>query len=233
MEKILIIDDEPRVLEAFKRHLMDEFDVLTGSSTEEGLEIIKAHKDIAVILSDYRMPGRDGIEFLAEASQILPDSIRIMITGFADVDNAMKAVNEGRVFKFLTKPVAIKRLIEIIQEGINEYRINQTRDKILDKTVGHDAQKVQEFLQRKWQTLHYEIINCLRKKESSYASPVDSSVLGDELNITPSYIRGIIRPLIESGLVGVRMGRRGGYYLAVDQDLLDNYEKQLGSDIQG
>ncbi|GEM_PF-1400108 len=227
-EKILIVDDEPRILEAFRRHLIDDFDVLTAKSAEQGLEIISSNSDIAVILADYKMPGKDGVKFLAETRQLLPDSIRVIITGYANVDNALQAVNEGQVFRFLTKPLAIERLTRVIKEGIVEFRINKFKRELFNKTVGADYQQIQSFLENDWQQVHYEILRFLKKKEAGYADPVGSDSLGDSLNITPSYIRGVIGPLVDSGVVGVRMGRRGGYYLNVDPSLLLDWEELMG-----
>ncbi len=226
-EKVLIVDDEPRILEAFRRHLMDDFEVLTAKSAEQGLEIVDANQDIAVILADYKMPGKDGVSFLAETRKILPDSMRVIITGYADVDNALQAVNEGQVYKFLTKPLAIERLTRVIKEGIVEFRINKFKRELFNKTVGADYHQIQAFLENNWQPLHYEILKFLKKKEASYSNPIDSDALGDSLNITPSYLRGIIGSLVQSGVVGVRMGRKGGYYLNVDPSLLLDWEELM------
>ena len=223
-EKILVVDDEPKVLTAFKRHLGDQFYILTAGDAEEGLGIVNEHEDLAVVIADYRMPGKDGVEFLSEIRQLSPDTIRIIVTGYAGLDNAMEAVNQGHVFKFLTKPLIIDELTKAIKEGIVEYRLNRFKRDLLNKTSGADYHKIQGLLSQKWRPLHYEILKFLKKKEASYASPVDSHSMGQELNITPSYIRGNIRPLLDAGVVDVRMGRKGGYYLKVDPSLLLDWE---------
>nr|WP_320116771.1 response regulator [uncultured Desulfuromonas sp.] len=104
--KILFVDDEANVLKSLRRLFLDEedYDILTASSGREGLEIIEENQDILVIVSDYRMPEMTGVEFLAEATQLLPHSIRIVLSGYADTAAVVEAINIGHIYKFIPKP---------------------------------------------------------------------------------------------------------------------------------
>nr|WP_320050247.1 response regulator [uncultured Desulfuromonas sp.] len=104
--KILFVDDETNVLRSLNRLFLDEdgYEILTASSGNEGLEIIEENKDILVIISDYRMPGMTGVEFLAQATQLLPHSIRIVLSGYADTAAVVEAINIGHIYKFIPKP---------------------------------------------------------------------------------------------------------------------------------
>lgn len=97
--------------------------------------VLKERGPFAVAVSDYRMPGMDGIQFLSLARQIAPDTVRIMLTGFADLQGAIDAVNEGNIFRFLTKPCSPEAFIKAITAGIEQYRLVMAERELLDKTL--------------------------------------------------------------------------------------------------
>lgn len=100
------------------------FEIETATDGIEGIRLMKSGEDpFVVIVSDLRMPGIDGIEFLTQVRALSPDSIRIMLTGFADLQTAMDAVNTGQVFRFLTKPCPMKMLQGAIDAGIAQHRL--------------------------------------------------------------------------------------------------------------
>jgi len=102
--KILFVDDEENVLRALKRLFFDEnFEIYTAPSGKAGLEILKGC-EIAVIVSDQKMPEMSGAEFLEKATELSPDSIRIVLTGYADVNAAINAINKGGAYRYITKP---------------------------------------------------------------------------------------------------------------------------------
>jgi putative two-component system response regulator len=122
-EKILIIDDEIGVLQAIKRIFCDlGFEVIVSSNPIEAFSIINK-QDIAVVIADYKMPEMSGIELLSKLKTMAPDIKRILITGYGDLQTAIKATNECEVFRFITKPWNDKQLIESVTDAINEYRI--------------------------------------------------------------------------------------------------------------
>jgi response regulator RpfG family c-di-GMP phosphodiesterase len=134
-EKILLVDDEPNVLLAFQRHIRGKFILITAESADKGLYALKEQGPFAVVISDYRMPEMDGIQFLSLARQLAPDTVRIMLTGFAHVQGAIDAVNEGNIFRFLTKPCAPEVFIKAVIAGIEQYRLVMAERELLEKTL--------------------------------------------------------------------------------------------------
>ena len=103
-DTVLLVDDDPSVLSGLKRLLRKEaYALLTAGSAEEGAEIL-ASRHVDLIISDEEMPGMSGTEFLARTAQHCPDTVRIVLTGRPSLDAALRAINEGKVHQFLTKP---------------------------------------------------------------------------------------------------------------------------------
>ncbi|MBN2060547.1 MAG: response regulator [Deltaproteobacteria bacterium] len=123
-ERILFVDDDSNILEAFKRQMRKKYDVETALGGEDGLDALRNGGRYAVIVSDLRMPGMDGNIFLTKAKNIAPNSTRIMLTGYADLQAAMKAINNGKIFRLLTKPCPTGSLMEALEEGIVHYKKN-------------------------------------------------------------------------------------------------------------
>jgi putative nucleotidyltransferase with HDIG domain len=115
---VLLVDDEPRVLDAHRRTLRGRFDVHTALGGEAALEAIKAHGPFTVVVADYKMPDLDGITLLARVAALHPDTVRMILTGYADMETAIRAVNTGAVFRFLTKPSDPDDLVMAISAGI-------------------------------------------------------------------------------------------------------------------
>jgi len=122
--RILLVDDETNVIAALRRQLRKQpYEILSANSAPEGLEMIKEKGPFAVIVSDYRMPGMDGVEFLSRSQELCPEAARIILTGSNETDVAIKAVNFGNIFRFLLKPVAPDALIGTINAGIEQHRL--------------------------------------------------------------------------------------------------------------
>jgi serine phosphatase RsbU (regulator of sigma subunit) len=136
--KVLLVDDDSMVLAGLKRHLRNQFRIETALSGEEGLKRVEENGPYAVIVSDFSMPGMNGIEFLCRVKETDPDSVRMMLTGSADMSTAIQAVNEGSIFQFHPKPCPADILGKAIQSGIEAYL----------KTTTHQTQfkKVQRSL---------------------------------------------------------------------------------------
>lgn len=134
-ERILLVDDEPNVLASYSRTLRKHFAVECAPSAQDALRMIDAGEDFAVIVSDMRMPGVDGVTFLAQVKQRAPQSVRMMLTGNADQQTAIDAVNEGNIFRFLTKPCAPERLIRMINAGCRQYRLATAERELLERTL--------------------------------------------------------------------------------------------------
>ncbi|MYL84415.1 response regulator [Desulfovibrio aerotolerans] len=120
--KILFVDDDPEILAAFRRTLRRRFVVDTALGPIRGLEAVAERGPYAVVVSDLRMPGLDGHEFFTKLKKTCPDTVRIMLTGYADLRAAMAAVNTGHVFRFLAKPCAEEELAEALAAGAALYQ---------------------------------------------------------------------------------------------------------------
>ena len=120
-DKVLLVDDDTMLLAGLKRQLRNNFHVETAISGEEAIKMVKENGPYAVVVSDFMMPGMNGIELLRHVKKTSPDTIRMMLTGSADMSTAVKAVNEGSIYKFHPKPCPAKTLGSAIQSGIDEY----------------------------------------------------------------------------------------------------------------
>ena len=100
---ILCVDDEPHNLDALQRSLRKEYSVITAASGPEALEQLQSHS-ISLIITDQRMPHMTGVEFLEKSLEVCPEVIRIILTGFTDVEDLIGAINTGRVYRYITKP---------------------------------------------------------------------------------------------------------------------------------
>ena len=141
---ILIVDDEENILNALERVLEDKgYKTFLADSGHKGLEIIR-REDIHLVVSDHRMPGMDGIIFLNEVKKISPNTIRTMLTGYADVDLAIKAINVDEVYRFITKPWNNIELLCIIKQGIQHYNLQKELER-LNKLIQSQNTELKEW----------------------------------------------------------------------------------------
>jgi len=133
--RILCVDDEPQVLKSMTLHLRRHYEVLTATSGAEGLAVLESTKNIAVVLSDMRMPEMDGAAFLSRVQQLSPDTVRMLLTGETNIELASKAVNEGQIFRFLTKPCPPDRLLHAFKAAMEHHRLITAEKELLQKTL--------------------------------------------------------------------------------------------------
>lgn len=145
-DKILFVDDEPHVLQSIKRQFRKRFTLETASGGEEALQILKNNGPFAIIVSDMRMPGMNGIELLSRVKNIYPDTVRIMLTGNGDQDTAMEAVNTGQIFRFLTKPCPPALFITSLALAQRQYRLITAEKELLQKTLNGCVNVLSELL---------------------------------------------------------------------------------------
>lgn len=120
---LMVVDDEENISRSLVRLLkQDQYTIYTANSGKQGLEILAAN-DIGVIISDQRMPEMSGTEFLSQVSQLYPDTIRIVLSGYTELKTITGAINEGKIYKFLTKPWDDKLLRENIKEAFRQYEM--------------------------------------------------------------------------------------------------------------
>jgi response regulator RpfG family c-di-GMP phosphodiesterase len=134
---ILLVDDEVKVLNSLSRSLGEEgfADIKIAPSGQEALEIVKNTRDLALIVSDYHMPGMNGTELLEQVSRISPDVSRILLTGVADLEMALDAVNRGHIFRFLLKPCNAETLVAAVQDGLRQNELINAERELLSKTL--------------------------------------------------------------------------------------------------
>lgn len=145
-ERVLFVDDDPNILASFTRQLHRQYRVVTAGSGSLGLEAVEREGPFAVIVSDMRMPGMDGAAFLSRVKESAPDSVRIMLTGNADQQTAVAAVNRGEIFRFLNKPCSREILSAAVDAGIRQYRLVTAEKELLEKTLGGSIRMLTEIL---------------------------------------------------------------------------------------
>jgi len=144
--RILFVDDEPHVLDALERQLRKQFEVSTAEGPLQGLLAIEKDGPFAVVVSDLRMPVMDGIQFLAKAKQACPDTIRIVLSGQGDFATVIDVVNEGSIFRFLTKPCATDQLAKTLLAALEQYRLVQAERELLEQTLSGCIEVLSEIL---------------------------------------------------------------------------------------
>src|SRR6202453_3582642 len=120
---VLCVDDEPRVVDGLALHLRRDYQVRTANGANSALQLLKEHGAPAVIVSDMRMPGMDGATLLKHVKHLHPETTRILLTGDPGRDVAMAAVNEGQIFRYLTKPCPADQLRTAIEAGVAQHRL--------------------------------------------------------------------------------------------------------------
>ncbi len=137
--KILVVDDEPDNLDLLYRTFYRAYKVLRADSGPEALEILTQEEDIAVIISDQRMPQMSGTELLSLAATDYPDAIRILLTGYTDVEDLVEAINSGQVFKYVTKPWEAEELKAIVNQALETHNVLKTRTEELKRALQQES----------------------------------------------------------------------------------------------
>ena len=136
--RLLFIDDEEINRSNFQQTFGEEYTILLAASGEEALEIMAREDDLAVILSDQRMPGLSGAEVLARALALAPHAERIMITGYCEPDDIMAAINQGQVYRYILKPWASEELRIAIMQGVERHRLKKENRWLLSALEAKD-----------------------------------------------------------------------------------------------
>jgi two-component system response regulator HupR/HoxA len=129
---VLVVDDEPRVLDALEAVLAAEFRVLRAEGGEQALGLLPG-ADVAVIVTDYRMPGMTGVELLRRSQDVAPDAVRIVLTAYTDVDSLMDAINTGRIYHFVPKPWDPNELLIIVRRAAERYTLARDNARLRDE----------------------------------------------------------------------------------------------------
>jgi len=132
---ILFVDDDPSVLDSLRRSLCRDYAVTTACGPEKGLAALREQGPFAVLVSDLRMPEMNGVAFLKAAKAVAPDVVPILLTGHADLENAMAAVNEGHIFRFLTKPCPVPTLTLALDAALEQFRLAEADKELMRVTL--------------------------------------------------------------------------------------------------
>ncbi len=146
--KVLVTDDEEYVRNTIKRALraIEDCVIVTASNSTEARRILETQDDVEVLISDQKMPGDSGVDLLSWVKLNRPDVVTIMLTGYADLETAMKAINEGQVFKFLTKPWEKDNLVDVVSQAIDVYHKMKEAKRLL-KERNEEARRIIEELE--------------------------------------------------------------------------------------
>ena len=145
--RVLCVDDEPLVLEGLRDTLRRNFDVSVATSGPEGLEILRSEpSSFAVVISDMRMPRMPGADFLRMARLVAPDAVRMLLTGGADLEDAIRAVNGARLFRFLTKPCDSQELMRACAAALGQHRLQTAERVLLEQTLRGSVEALAEAL---------------------------------------------------------------------------------------
>lgn len=125
-EKILLVDDDPNILDGYRRSLSREFLLETAEGGQRALDLATESGPYAVVISDMRMPGMDGIQLLSRIKAVSPDTVRVMLTGNADMETAINAINEGSIFRFLNKPCSKEAMGKTLTAALVQYYCGET-----------------------------------------------------------------------------------------------------------
>ncbi len=145
-ERILCVDDEPNILLGYQRSLRKRYTIEVALGSQEGLSAVRDQGPYAVIVVDMRMPGMTGAELLSNVRVIAPDTVRMMLTGNSDQQTALAAVNEGQIFRFMTKPCPPEEFATALEAGLTQYRLIVAERELLTKTLGGSIKMLTDVL---------------------------------------------------------------------------------------
>lgn len=146
--KLLYVDDEENNLFSFKATFRMRYEVFTALSASEAVDILKQENDIALIITDQRMPNMTGVEFLESILDEFPDPIRVLLTGYADINAVIEAVNKGKIFQYLSKPWNEEELELTIQSAFTIYSEKQA-EKELNQNLMRTNDQLEFLLRQK------------------------------------------------------------------------------------
>jgi response regulator RpfG family c-di-GMP phosphodiesterase len=145
-ERVLFIDDEPQILEAIRLTMRKRLDVRIASTPADGMRVLLDEGPFAVVVSDMRMPQMNGAQFLSRVREASPESVRMILTGQADIQAAISAVNDGHIFRFLNKPCPPDQLFAAITAGFEQYRLTRSEKVLLEETLSGAVKMLIEIL---------------------------------------------------------------------------------------
>lgn len=145
--RILVVDDELHIAKALQRSLIKDYDVLIATNGDQALQVLSEHKGICVIVSDMRMPGMDGAALLNWVKEAYPEIVRVMLTGYADLDSASRAINEGAIFRFASKPCLPADFRSLVQAAVEQHQLLTMERELLENTLRGAVEVLSQVLE--------------------------------------------------------------------------------------
>ncbi len=145
-EMVLLVDDDSNILDGYRRGLSREFLLQTAMGGPQALDLVAENGPYAVVVSDMRMPGMDGIQLLTKIKALSPETTRVMLTGTSDLETAINAINEGNIFRFLSKPCGKEVMAKTLTAALAQYRLVTAEKNLLERTLSGTVQVLTEVL---------------------------------------------------------------------------------------
>jgi two-component system, NtrC family, sensor kinase len=219
--RILFVDDEKNVLRSLQRTFLDdEYEILTASSGAEGLSLLEQVSPIHLVISDYRMPEMTGVDFLCEVVKKWPDTVRIVLSGYADTASIVSAINDGHIYKFIPKPWNDDELRVTIANALEKYFISKKNLELANELTTKN-----EELAR----INHELNRLIAERTSQIK--LQNEVVSIAHNINYSIPLGVIG-LDPDGII-VQCNKEAEKKLSADRsDMLGNrYDEKLPQDV--
>jgi response regulator RpfG family c-di-GMP phosphodiesterase len=200
---ILCVDDERNVLRSLERIFIDDgFDIVTATSAEEGLRILENNGPFQVVISDYRMPAMDGVEFLTEVYRRWPDTVRIVLSGYADTASIVSAINEGHIYKFIPKPWNDDELRVTVANALERHALQKRNRELMAELSRSNDELEQKVKQR---TSELELRNHALTFSQCMLDALPVAVVGIDINgmiVQSSRRAAELFNLVEGGFLG-------------------------------
>jgi response regulator RpfG family c-di-GMP phosphodiesterase len=231
--KILCVDDEANVLAALQRQLRGQYKLTCASTVQDGLALLTQQGPFAVVMADNHMPGMSGVEFLRRVRELSPDTTTLMLTGCQDLDVAVRALHEGRIFRFLSKPCARDVLEAAIEDALAQYRLVTSERRLTAELQRANTQLAQ---------LNTELDDRVRARTATIARLYDFvAELGgqDSLASVASLVAATTAELLSSRRVSLMLPAPGGEYLTIvgaiglDAELCERVRVPIGAPLVG
>jgi len=225
-EKILFVDDNVNLLESIKRSFHGRFNIFTAASGNDGLDLLDREGPFTLVVSDYKMPAMNGVEFLEKIHEKYPDTIRMMLTGEADIYAVIDVINKSTIFRFINKPCPVSILGEILEKGLEQYRLvnmekrkNEEIDtaykqllqyaKALNETVSNLKNKNRELNNAYYDTINRLVVASEYKDEDTHDHIVRmsrySALLAEKAGFSGEFVENILfaSPMHDIGKIGI------------------------------
>ncbi|MGB3533544.1 MAG: SpoIIE family protein phosphatase [Microcoleaceae cyanobacterium] len=177
--KLMVVDDEPDNLDLLFRTFRRDFKVYKAESALQALQVLDDSGEMAIIISDQRMPEMNGTEFLGKTVDRFPDTIRVLLTGYTDVEDLVEAINSGQVFKYITKPWNPEELKQVVQQASETYRFSKQRTKTLRRALQRES-------------LYNDVVSALRESlDYSHMLQTIVQTLGETFEASGCQIRSV------------------------------------------